>query len=237
MDYTTFLIRISVALVLSLIIGFERQWRRRSVGLRTNVLVCLGAFLFVSASIFSAHDVIDMKVAAQVVSGIGFLGAGVILKDGANIRGLNTAATLWSNAAIGVLCSFGLLLEATTGTFFILMANILLRKVAKQIATRSTEYKKAKYLLKLVTMKEKELTLRTMIIQNLNDQNMSLDKMDATVTEEGRKVEIVAEIVSDKRDSESIENLVSRFSIEPGVTYVGYSIVKDEEYDLDEVEN
>lgn len=233
MEYTDFLVRIGFALLLSFLIGLERQWRRRAIGLRTNVLVCIGAFLFVSASIMVSEE-IDLKIAAQVVTGIGFLGAGVILKDGTNIRGLNTAATLWCNAAIGVLCAFGLIVEAATGTALILMSNIVLRKITKEIVTRSTEYKKAKYLLKIVAMKEKELIIRTMLMQNVKDQDMLLDKMDATVIEEGKKIEIVAEVIADKKDNEAMENLVSRFSIEPGVTYVGYSLVKDEGYDLDD---
>ncbi len=177
---------------------------------------------------------IDIKIAAQVVTGIGFLGAGVILKDGTNIKGLNTAATLWCNAAIGVLCAFGLIIEAATGTALILMSNIVLRKITKEIVTRSIEYKKAKYTLKIVTMREKELIIRTMLMQNVKDQDMLLDKMDATVIEEGKKVEIVAEVIAEKKDNEAMENVVSRFSIEPGVTYVGYSILKDERYDLDD---
>lgn len=100
MSYQDFLLRIGISFLLSFCIGLERQWRRRAIGLRTNVLVCIGAFLFVSFSMqTNANDV--SRIAAQVVSGIGFLGAGVILKDKANIKGLNTAATLWCNAAIG----------------------------------------------------------------------------------------------------------------------------------------
>lgn len=79
MSYTTFLIRISVCFVLSLLVGLERQYRHRMVGLRTNVLVCLGAFMFVTVSFgIGVND--HARIAAQVVSGIGFLGAGVILR-------------------------------------------------------------------------------------------------------------------------------------------------------------
>jgi len=127
MEYTDFLIRIAAALILSFLIGLERQWRRRAIGLRTNVLVCLGSFLFVSLPFLLKDVEFDFKVAAQVVSGIGFLGAGVILKDGANVKGLNTAATLWCSAAIGVLCASGLVLEAATGTLLVLLSNIVLR--------------------------------------------------------------------------------------------------------------
>jgi len=95
-----------VALLLGSLIGFERQWRQRMAGLRTNTLVSLGAAIFVVfASQFS--DTSPTRVAAQVVSGIGFLGAGVIFKEGLNVRGLNTAATLWCSAAVGLLAGTG----------------------------------------------------------------------------------------------------------------------------------
>lgn len=132
MDYTTFLYRISLSFLLSLLVGLERQIRGRAIGLRTSVLVSIGTFMFVSFSINLL--VSDMsRIASQVVSGIGFLGAGVIIKDGANIKGLNTAATLWCNAAIGVLCAGGLTFEATIGTCFILFSNIVLRFILKKI--------------------------------------------------------------------------------------------------------
>ena len=127
MDFN-FLFRISVCFLLSFLIGIERQYRRRIIGLRTSILVALGAFLFVTFSInVGAADI--SRVASQVVAGMGFLGAGVILKEGKKIRGLTTAATLWCDAAIGVLCSGGAVFEAIIGTFLILFANIVLKYV------------------------------------------------------------------------------------------------------------
>jgi len=88
-------------------IGFERQWRQRLAGLRTNTLVALGAAsLVVFDGLFSGGTA-STRVAAQVVSGIGFLGAGIIFREGLNVRGLNTAATLWCSAAVGVLAGGG----------------------------------------------------------------------------------------------------------------------------------
>lgn len=132
MDYTDFLIRISVSFGLSLLVGLERQIRGRAVGLRTSVLVSIGTFMFVSFSFETVPNDIS-RIASQVVSGIGFLGAGVILKDNKSIKGLNTAATLWCNAAIGVLCAGGFLAEASIGTGFILFCNVVLRYITKKI--------------------------------------------------------------------------------------------------------
>src|SRR5580704_4199752 len=95
-----------IAVLLGGAIGFERQWRQRLAGLRTNTLVSLGAAIFV---VFESQftDTSPTQVAAQVVTGIGFLGAGVIWKEGVNVRGLNTAATLWCSAAVGLLAGSG----------------------------------------------------------------------------------------------------------------------------------
>src|SRR3979490_3119161 len=107
------LLRLGSGVGLGTVIGFERQYRARMAGLRTNALVAVGATLFF---LLSAHgfgglaptgDADPTRVAAQIVSGIGFLGAGVILRDGLNVRGLNTAATLWSSAAVGALAAPG----------------------------------------------------------------------------------------------------------------------------------
>src|SRR6516165_4844399 len=97
---------LGVAVSLGAAIGFERQWRNRLAGLRTNALVALGSATFV---VFEAlmPDASPTRVAAQVVSGIGFIGAGLIFREGLSVRGLNTAATLWCSAAIGVLAGAG----------------------------------------------------------------------------------------------------------------------------------
>lgn len=132
LDYTEFLFQIIICFLLSSCIGIERQFRRRLVGLRTIILVSLGAFLFVRFSYAFPNS--DMtRVAAQVVAGIGFLGAGVIIKDNKSVKGLTTAATLWCAAAIGILCAASLLFEAAVGTLLVLFTNIVLRTVNSKI--------------------------------------------------------------------------------------------------------
>ena len=131
MDYE-FLFNLSVCFLLSLLIGIERQYRRKIIGLRTTILVCVGCFLFVTFS-FSVGASDISRVASQIVAGIGFLGAGVILKDGKKVTGLTTAATLWCVAAIGVLCAGGAVFEAIVGGILILFSNIVLRYINKLI--------------------------------------------------------------------------------------------------------
>jgi putative Mg2+ transporter-C (MgtC) family protein len=100
-DFFDTLVSLFVAFIFGALIGAERQYRQRSAGLRTNVLVSVGAAAFVDLADHLAGPEGSVRVIAYVVSGIGFLGAGAIMKEGMNVRGLNTAATLWASAAVG----------------------------------------------------------------------------------------------------------------------------------------
>lgn len=133
MDHYYFVLRLIVCFILSFLVGLERELRGSSAGLRTNIIVCIGAFLFVSAS-FNSYDDDMMRIPAQVISGIGFLGAGAITINDNKIRWLNTAATIWVVAAIGVLTGLKLIFEACVGAFTIIFTNVFIRKVKKTIA-------------------------------------------------------------------------------------------------------
>ena len=144
MEYLNFLGRISVCFLLGIVIGFERQCRRRTAGIRTITLVSLGAFLFVSLSDLTTGNDIT-RIAAQVVSGFGFLGAGVILRDGTNIKGLNTAATLWCSASIGCLTALGLIVEAVVGVIYILLTNVILRFISRKMMEKMPTNRLVRY--------------------------------------------------------------------------------------------
>lgn len=124
---------LTAAFILGSLIGFERQYRQRTAGLRTNVLVALGAAIFVDIAITLHGADGAVRVIAYVVSGIGFLGAGVIMREEGNIQGLNTAATLWCSAAVGAAAGADLIIEAFLATGFILAANTLLRPIGHAI--------------------------------------------------------------------------------------------------------
>ncbi|MEW6258073.1 MAG: MgtC/SapB family protein [Pseudomonadota bacterium] len=124
---------LAVAFVLGTLIGAERQLRQRSAGLRTVVLVCVGAAAFVDIGMRLWEHEGAVRIISYVVSGIGFLGAGVIMKEGANVRGLNTAATLWSSAAVGACAGVDRVAEAAMLAAFILAANTLLRPLVNFI--------------------------------------------------------------------------------------------------------
>src|ERR1700722_6941568 len=127
--------RAGVALVLGAAIGAERQWRQRLAGLRTNALVALGAALFELFGVLISHPggVDPPRIAAYVISGVGFLGAGVILRDGVNVRGINTAATIWCSSAIGVLAGAGYIIEAVLGALLVVVGHVTLRPVARRL--------------------------------------------------------------------------------------------------------
>jgi putative Mg2+ transporter-C (MgtC) family protein len=133
MDFD-FVCHIMVAFLLGAFIGFERQMGQHPAGLRTNTLVALGASMFVSVSLLGEHTRDDaIKIAGQIITGIGFLGGGVIIRDGFNVHGINTAATLWCAAAVGTLCGFGHYWEAIFSTSVIVTTNLFLRPISDKI--------------------------------------------------------------------------------------------------------
>ena len=128
--------RLLVALVLGSLIGAERQWRQRAAGMRTNTLVCFGAAAFVDlgATIGGPGTT---TIIAYVISGVGFLGAGAIMKEGGSIKGLNTAATLWCSAAVGACAGAGEMLDAVFVTALLICINLALRPLSLYIESRS----------------------------------------------------------------------------------------------------
>src|ERR1700761_7060703 len=127
--------RLLLALFLGICIGAERQWRQRAAGLRTNTLVCLGATAFVDLGLTVAPH--TTQVIAYVVSGVGFLGAGAIMKEGVNIRGLNTAATLWCSAAVGASAGAGESVAAISLCVIVVGTNLFLRPLVALIDRRT----------------------------------------------------------------------------------------------------
>lgn len=125
-DWLTAIAKIGMATLLGYLIGIEREFHGKVVGTRTISLIALGTSLYVlmSPTIFGGDN---SRIIAQVVSGIGFLGAGIIFKDGDSVKGLTTAATVWCAAAVGGLCGFGMFAEAILGTVTIIAINIFFK--------------------------------------------------------------------------------------------------------------
>jgi putative Mg2+ transporter-C (MgtC) family protein len=137
MTLTTFLIRLLIALFAGLAIGFERQWHHKVAGLKTNMLVATGAAIFVLLSIQLTESSGDVtRIIAMVVSGVGFLGAGVIFKEGANVHGLGSAATIWCSAAIGCIAASGLYYETLLSTSLVIVVNTISEPLDKWLKNR-----------------------------------------------------------------------------------------------------
>jgi putative Mg2+ transporter-C (MgtC) family protein len=140
------LLRLALAALLGGLIGFERELREREAGLRTHLLVSLGSALFTIVGAYGFHAFLDSganvvradptRIAAQIVTGIGFLGAGAIIRQGLSVRGLTTAATLWVVAAVGLAAGAGYYGAAVSTTALVLLALWPLRIIAYRILTR-----------------------------------------------------------------------------------------------------
>ena len=126
MNWMDFMMRILLAVLLGFLIGLERQITGHTAGIRINVLISMGSCLFLMFPIITGSDEV-YRIASYIVSGVGFLCSGVIFKDGGTVRGLNTAATLWCTAAIGVLASSGYFLLASAATGTLILSNLLFR--------------------------------------------------------------------------------------------------------------
>lgn len=224
MEFNEFIYRILVAFGLSFLIGIERQYRNRPVGLRTSILVCIGAFLFVSFS-FNVGSTDLSRIASQVVTGIGFLGAGVILKDGKNIRGLTTAATLWCVAAVGVLCAGGAIKEAAFGTIIILFSNTLLRYI-NSLLQEYTETKKthSKYEIEFIISDKDVSKIKNKILDfiNSNKDYCDLVSYECNDSLNGDKMNIVLNI--NKNKATILENYLNE--INKTYNFIEYKLTK-----------
>lgn len=131
------IVRIVVSIFLGGLIGLERELRDKPAGFRTIILICLGACVFTLVSqTIGGPDGEHTRIAAQIVSGVGFLGAGAILRERANVLGMTTAATIWAVAAIGMAVGFGQLSMAVVGTVAMLVALFLFDVVEHAIGDR-----------------------------------------------------------------------------------------------------
>lgn len=121
------------AVTLGALIGLEREVRKHPAGLHTNALVALGAAAFVMAGVLMGDNTGPARVAGQVVTGVGFLCAGLIWHVGGTVRGINTAATVWCSCAVGVFCGFGMILWAAFIALLVVIANVVLHFMERRI--------------------------------------------------------------------------------------------------------
>jgi putative Mg2+ transporter-C (MgtC) family protein len=224
-EFSEFIGNITTALLLGVVIGSERQWRQHPAGLRTNALVCLGAALFVSLSRLMHDDGSPTRIASYVVSGIGFLGGGVILREGMTVRGMNTAATLWCSAAVGTLCGAGFARFAVAGTVAVLGLHLSLRPLAHWIDARvkTSPEAETQYRLKVVCPRKEAALIRNILLRHVNSHSaMTVQGFDTHDTDNEDRVAVVVNIYSTRRNERALEEVVTRINIEPGVSAVSW---------------
>ena len=224
-DFLDTLVSLLVAFVLGTLIGAERQYRQRSAGLRTNVLVCVGAAAFVDLAnrIDGAEGAV--RVIAYVVSGIGFLGAGVIMKEGLNVRGLNTAATLWASAAVGSCAGADMVAQSVALTIFILAGNTLLRPLVNAIdrIPLNERTSEATYEISITTDSKRAAELRDFMNERLDAASYPV-RETKIVFHSGDNVEVSAVLVPRAVEPGDLDAVVSDLSKLPGVGHATWNV-------------
>lgn len=235
MDLTQFVLRLGVALLFGGAVGFERQWQLKSAGLRTNALVSLGSAAYILLSLFiNQEEGGDAgRIAAQIVTGIGFLGAGVIMKDGMSIQGLNTAATIWCSAAVGSLAGMGLFTEAFLVTSAIIVTHLVMRPISNKLGKIST-YKKGKkkefeYILIIFCSEAREREVKSYLIEFLDSSNQYLLRsMSRKPAESSNKIKVQTKFATVGRQENMLETMIQKLTLDMEVDQATWAYVEDE---------
>ena len=214
-----------VAFALGTLIGAERQYRQRTAGLRTNVLVAVGAAAFVDLGMRLEGSRGAVSTVAYVISGVGFLGAGVIMKEGMNVRGLNTAATLWCSAAVGALSGVDLAAEAALVTAAVLAGNTLLRPLVNAInrAPIDESQTEATYEVQVTVQAEAAGPTRDLLVERLEAAQYPVGGIE--VVERGEDtVEVVATLVATAVAGAELDAVVAALARMPGIEHATWSV-------------
>ncbi|WP_312470487.1 MULTISPECIES: MgtC/SapB family protein [Brucella] len=213
----------TAAFIFGTMIGAERQYRQRTAGLRTNALVALGAAAFVDLAARLAGSAEALRVIAYVVSGVGFLGAGVIMKEGMNVRGLNTAATLWCSAAVGACAGTDMLAEAALLTLYVLLGNTLLRPLVNLINRIPIDEQALEqtYEVRVIASHQAMEEMRELLVEKLDEAKYPVGDVEIT-DRNAETVEILATLVSTSIDPEEIDAVTHFMEKQPGVFYAGW---------------
>jgi putative Mg2+ transporter-C (MgtC) family protein len=224
-DFLDTLVSLFVAFVLGTLIGAERQYRQRSAGLRTNVLVSVGAAAFVDLGYHLTGSDGAVRVIAYVVSGIGFLGAGAIMKEGTNIRGLNTAATLWASAAVGACAGADMVAQSAALTVFVLAGNTLLRPLVNAIdrIPLNEQASEANYEIIVATNVERAGEIRDILNERLKAANYPI-RETKVVYRSDDNVEVAAELVALAAEPDELDAVVAGLAELPGVNHATWHV-------------
>jgi putative Mg2+ transporter-C (MgtC) family protein len=224
-----FATRLALAIAMGATVGLERQWRQRMAGTRTNALVAAGAAAFVMCGLLLDNDPSARgRIVSYVVSGVGFLGAGVIFKDGGNVRGLNTAATIWCSAAIGALCGLGALRLALVLAAGVLLTNMALRPLAYRLHPILPEAIPAEtlYELKFDCKVSAAAHIRALLLSTITPLPVTLHSIHGEQNDTNEQIHIRAEVTTAGRNNEAVEHIVMRLLFEDDVSTLSWSIIE-----------
>ncbi len=207
--------RLLLALLLGACVGAERQWRQRAAGLRTNTLVCFGAAAFVDLGLRVAPG--TTQVIAYVVSGVGFLGAGAIMKDGGSVRGLNTAATLWCSAAVDACAGAGEMVDAFFVSALLIGINLVLRPLSRYIDRRSLAVlvTHAYYRLRLRCDREHQTEAEYQVTRAIAARHLVLREIRSDEVEDTDNSIVQAILESTTHDSSVLKAIVEELQAYP----------------------
>lgn len=220
LPYGAFLMRLGIATGLGLGIGFERQWRQRSAGLHTMTLVAMGAALFCAIPALGGTVSDPWRVAAQVVTGVGFLAGAVIFRQGLDVRGLTTAATLWATAAVGALVGSGFELQGAVGAGVIVAVNGVCQPLASAIARiprPTAENFATAYVLRVRCAVSAQRSARECIMGDVGKTSLTLNEL-TTSAAANDCVDIVANLSKPGGDDGIAERMRQKITRLPGVT-------------------
>jgi putative Mg2+ transporter-C (MgtC) family protein len=225
-DLPNFLMRLGAALALGATMGLERQWRNRMAGTRTNALVSAAAAAFTMIGLIDDTGQGNAsRIVGQIVSGIGFLGAGVIFKEGANVHGLNTAATVWCAAAVGALCGMGYPQYSLAVAAGAILTNIALRPLTyKWHGVDMIKVAEANYHFELICAAKDETQVRAILLNAVDHNNIGLTALHSEDMETAERVRVSASLKTPARNDAAMEQLVARFSLEPGVNSIKWLV-------------
>lgn len=227
-----FVLRLLTAFACGVAIGLERQIRQRTAGLRTITLVASGACLFVTLGVLTGNGTAGItQIAAYVVSGVGFLGGGVIMREKGSIQGINTAATLWCSAAVGVLSGAGHYGPALAGTVVVLLINTVLRELSRVI--NATPVSAAdlvrQYVLTVVCREEDEIHIRTVLSNSMYSTPLSFQGLTSEDVEgQPQRLRVTATVRMHPQFQPKLELMASRLSMEKGVSSVSWTAADTE---------
>lgn len=208
MSIGIFWLRLMVVIVVGILIGVERQLTGHSIGLKTTMLIALGTFSFVSSEILFGNG--DMRMSANIITGIGFLCGSVIFKNGLTVNGLNTSATLWATSGISCLIAYGFLWQAISAAGMLIVLNLVLNKVSASIKPLSkwVDDTESSYSINVVCLASEVEPIEDIILNNLTDDINLVDLHWNAISDD--KSRVIAEIEATRKQLKDIEKITRK---------------------------